>query len=100
MESKSRNNPWLILGKAERRTRLRLFCFPYAGGGASIFRQWQENMPEGIEVCAVQLPGRENRIAEPLFTRLLSLVNAVVKALDPYFDLPYLDTRNFLFGRR
>ena len=89
MESKYRKNPWLILGKPKRKTRLRLFCFPYAGGGASIFRQWQENIPEGIQICAVQLPGRENRITEPPFTRVSLLVDAMVKNLDSYFDLPF-----------
>lgn len=89
MESKYRNTPWLILGKPKRRTRLRLFCFPYAGGGAAIFRQWQENIPEGVQICAVQLPGRENRITDPPFTKLAPLVDAIAKALDPYFDLPF-----------
>ena len=89
MESRYRNTPWLILAKPNRKTRLRLFCFPYAGGGASIFRQWQENIPEGVEVCAVQLPGRENRIVEPPFTKLSLLVDAMVKNLDPYFDVPF-----------
>ena len=89
MGSKYRNTPWVIMGKRNRKTRLRLFCFPYAGGGASIFRQWQESMPEGVEVCAVQLPGRENRVTEPPFTRLSLLVDAMVKNLDPYFDVPF-----------
>jgi surfactin synthase thioesterase subunit len=89
VESKKTNNAWLILREPKRKTRLRLFCFPYAGGGASVFRQWSENMPEGVEVCPVQLPGRENRITEPLFTRLSPLVDAMVKALDPYFDVPF-----------
>ena len=89
MESTYRNNPWLILGKPKRKTRLHLFCFPYAGGGASVFRQWQANMPESIQICPVQLPGRENRITEPPFTRLSLLVDAMVKNLDSYFDLPF-----------
>jgi medium-chain acyl-[acyl-carrier-protein] hydrolase len=89
MKSKSINNPWVILGKPNSRTRLRLFCFPYAGGGASIFRQWSDEMSEGVEVCPVQLPGRENRITEPPFTRLSLLVDAMAKNLDPYFDVPF-----------
>ena len=89
MESKYRNSPWVIPEKRNPKTRLRLFCFLYAGGGASIFRQWSENMPEGVEVCAVQLPGRENRIAEPPFRILASLVEAMVEALAPYFDVPF-----------
>ena len=89
MKSKYGNTPWLIQGKPNSKTHFRLFCFPYAGGGASIFRQWQEDMPEGVEVCPVQLPGRENRIAESPFTILSSLVDAMVEALDPYFDVPF-----------
>jgi surfactin synthase thioesterase subunit len=89
VESKKRNNAWLILAKPNRKTRLRLFCFPYAGGGASIFRRWQENMPESIQICPIQLPGRENRITEPPFTRLSLLVDAMVEAFGPYFDVPF-----------
>jgi len=89
IESKYKNTSWLILGKSSCKTPLPLFCFLYAGGGASIFRQWQNKMPEGVEVCPVQLPGRENCIAESPFTRLLPLVESMVKALDSYFDLPF-----------
>jgi surfactin synthase thioesterase subunit len=46
-------------------------------------------MSEGVEVCPVQLPGRENRITEPPFTRLSLLVDAMAKNLDPYFDVPF-----------
>jgi surfactin synthase thioesterase subunit/phosphopantetheinyl transferase len=40
-----------------------LFCLPYAGGGASAYRQWSRALP-GVDVRPVQLPGRESRIAE------------------------------------
>jgi surfactin synthase thioesterase subunit/phosphopantetheinyl transferase len=43
-----------------------LFCLPYAGGGASGFRGWQEGFPAAVDVQPVHLPGRERRIAEPL----------------------------------
>ena len=41
----------------------RLFVFPYAGGGASVFRNWQKEFKD-INVFAAQYPGREDRIAE------------------------------------
>lgn len=63
------------------------YVLPKLEGPPSIFRQWSENMPEGIEVFALQLPGRENRITEPPFTRLSPLVDAIAKGLDPYFDV-------------
>jgi surfactin synthase thioesterase subunit len=43
----------------------RLFCFPYAGGGAQLFRSWQALLPPDVEVTGVNLPGREQRFREP-----------------------------------
>lgn len=68
---------------------MRLFCFPYAGGGASIFRAWSGHLPQDIEVCPVQLPGREDRLLETPFTNLPMLLDALVPAVLPYLDMPY-----------
>ena len=57
--------PWLVNWKPKRRAAVRLFCFPYAGGGDFIFRSWQRTLTDTIEVCPVQLPGRGSRITEP-----------------------------------
>lgn len=82
-------NAWLAYHQERPHARLRLFCFPYAGGGASIYRTWSENLPEEIEVCPVQLPSREQRMKEQPFTRLSELVPALIEALRPYMDLPF-----------
>src|SRR5262245_63313639 len=42
-----------------------LFCLPYAGAGAGAFRAWRDAFPAAIDVQPIQLPGRENRIADP-----------------------------------
>ncbi|MGH9360354.1 MAG: thioesterase II family protein, partial [Thermoanaerobaculia bacterium] len=70
------------------RARFRLFCLPYAGGGASIYRAWRGELPAGVELCPVQLPGRETRLREPPFTRLEPLVAALADAL-PFAALPF-----------
>jgi medium-chain acyl-[acyl-carrier-protein] hydrolase len=67
----------------------RLFCFPYAGVGASAFRLWPAGLPAELEVCAVQLPGRESRLREAAHTRIDSLVEALLPALKPSLDLPF-----------
>ncbi|HKD74923.1 MAG TPA: thioesterase domain-containing protein, partial [Ktedonobacterales bacterium] len=67
-------SPWLIWPKPNPQARVRLFCFPYAGGGASLFRAWPDELSRDIEVCAIQPPGRENRFREPRYTSLSSLV--------------------------
>jgi medium-chain acyl-[acyl-carrier-protein] hydrolase len=82
-------NSWLNFPHPNSQAHLRLFCFPYAGTGASIFNNWWHNLPSEIEVCTVQLPGRENRWKEPLFASLLPLVETLVPILKPYLQLPF-----------
>lgn len=79
---------WL-LNRLNPSAQMRLFCLPYAGGGASVYRSWQGSFPAEIEVCCVQLPGRENRFTEPLFTRMDPLVEALAEALVGALDRPF-----------
>lgn len=65
-----------------------LFCFPYAGGNAQIFRHWQRRFSPDVDICLVHLPGRERRIGEPPFTRLTSLVEALADAMEPQLHRP------------
>lgn len=85
--SASRNS-WL-LHRSNPNARMRLFCLPYAGGGASIYRSWQSSFPAEIEVCCVQLPGRENRLMEPPFSKMDLLVQALAEALAGALDRPF-----------
>ena len=68
---------------------VRLFCFPNAGGGAQGYYRWGDSMPPGVEVCAVRLPGREARLAEPAFKSIQPLVVALAEALLPHLDRPF-----------
>ena len=82
--------PWIAYHRPLPDARLRLFCFHHAGGGASVFRPWAELLqPYQIELCPVQLPGRENRINEAPHTNLRCLVKELQKALAPWMDLPF-----------
>ena len=81
--------PWLVNWKPNRSASVRLFCFPYAGGGDSIFRSWQQSLSDTIEVCPVQLPGRDSRIAEPPCTDINQLVRAAGEGLAPHLDKPF-----------
>ncbi|MBV9786550.1 MAG: thioesterase [Chloroflexi bacterium] len=80
---------WVTHHKPNPRAQLRLFCFPFAGGGASVFRAWPAEVIPQIEVCPVQLPGRENRLLDPSFTRVSAVVEALAPILLPYLDLPF-----------
>lgn len=85
--------PWIALRRPAPRARLRLFCFPYGGVGASIYREWADGLGPDFDVCPIQLPGRETRFGEPPFTQLLELVRAAAQALRSWLDVPFV-----LFG--
>lgn len=68
---------------------MRLFCLPFAGGGASAYRLWAAAVPSWIEVCPIQLPGREDRYREPAFTNLIGLSRALARELAPFLDKPF-----------
>jgi medium-chain acyl-[acyl-carrier-protein] hydrolase len=68
---------------------LRLFCLPYAGAGAAIFRTWADGLPEDVEVCPIQYPGRGTRLMQTSFTRLSPLVEALAEAVAPLLDRPF-----------
>jgi medium-chain acyl-[acyl-carrier-protein] hydrolase len=42
-----------------------------------------------VEICPIQLPGRESRLGEPPFTRLELLLETLVPAIQPYLDKPF-----------
>ncbi|MBN9228888.1 MULTISPECIES: beta-ketoacyl synthase N-terminal-like domain-containing protein [Legionella] len=83
------DNIWIANRKIQEHAQIRLFCFPYGGGGASIYREWQQEFPDFIEVCPVQLPGRENRMEEQPLDNLDTLVSLLAYQLKPQFDLPF-----------
>ncbi|MFE2179017.1 thioesterase II family protein [Streptomyces sp. NPDC059455] len=67
----------------------RLICFPHAGAGAGAYAEWSGWLPRDVELVAVQLPGRQNRIAEEPFTDVRPLVNVLVHALRPVLNGPF-----------
>jgi medium-chain acyl-[acyl-carrier-protein] hydrolase len=82
-------NYWLPNRAETMDVTFRVFCFPHAGGGASAYRDWTEEQPPGVEICAVQLPGREDRIRESFPEEIVALARTLADVLLPYLDVPY-----------
>jgi surfactin synthase thioesterase subunit len=89
MQRTARSGPWLYVPRNDVRMTTRLFCFPYAGGSAAIFREWPREFPESVQVCNVELPGRGRRLFEPPFTSMGPLVEEAARALADYLDRPF-----------
>ncbi|MBB3996739.1 thioesterase II family protein [Aureimonas pseudogalii] len=80
---------WFRHGPARPEATARLFCLHHAGGGASSFAGWAALAPAEIDICAVQLPGRESRMAEAPVTDMGALAARLADAMEPRLDLPY-----------
>jgi surfactin synthase thioesterase subunit len=72
---------------------VRVIGIPHVGGGAAVFNPWATVLPDRVELCAVRLPGRENRITEEPVGDLDELLDGLAPALLPHLDRPYV-----LFG--
>ena len=69
------------------------FCFPHAGGAASVFRGWPQYTGGELEIYAAQLPGRATRQSEPPITDFDALTDAAVRDILPLLGRPFV-----LFG--
>ena len=71
---------------ANPHAKVRLFCFPFAGAGIQTFRAWAQALDPSIQVLALLLPGRENKIREPAFLRWQDLLAATFRAMQPHLN--------------
>jgi medium-chain acyl-[acyl-carrier-protein] hydrolase len=89
MTSISSAASWFSIQKPNPRAGIRLFCFPYAGGGSQIYRLWPQSLLPEIEVCPAQLPGRGTRMREQPFDNIQPMVEEMASAIEPYLDKPF-----------
>lgn len=84
------SSEWIIREKPRHEVKVRVFCFHHIGGSAGSFRGWQGQMPEGVELCFIQLPGREQRHNEPFIGEIAAVVHGIIHSMLNYMDQPYI----------
>src|SRR4051794_21819301 len=84
-----RVDTWFQCRRPNPQARLRLLCFPYAGGGVAVFRAWPDLLPAEIEVWAIQLPARDGRMRELIPDDVQTLALAAADGLGPLLDIPF-----------
>ncbi|MGW4164722.1 thioesterase II family protein [Streptomyces sp. NPDC004788] len=74
---------WLRTFHPAPGARVRLVCFPHAGGAAGLFRAVARDLARDgdAELVAVQYPGRQDRREEPAVTELTVLADHAADAL-------------------
>jgi medium-chain acyl-[acyl-carrier-protein] hydrolase len=84
-----RANGWIVGPRRQYAPAVRMFCLPYVGGAASVYEPWRGYFGEDVEICAVELPGRQTRMHERAFSRIGPLVDALADAITDELDVPY-----------
>ncbi|NUT32235.1 MAG: thioesterase [Hamadaea sp.] len=64
------DTPWFTCMERRERARARVYVFPHAGGGPGATGTLAAALPDTIELWALNLPGRQARLAEPPRTEL------------------------------
>lgn len=82
---------WLSArGRADSEdARIRLFCLPHAGAGTAAYNIWKRFLPASIEVCPIQIPGRESRLSEASWTESEALIEGITLGIADRLDKPY-----------
>ena len=80
---------WIKVFEPRPHAPLRLFCFPYAGGGASVYRLWPRGLPADLEVVGVQPPGRESRWRETALRDADAMADEALHAIEARLDRPF-----------
>ncbi|HLA33205.1 MAG TPA: alpha/beta fold hydrolase [Pseudomonas sp.] len=76
-------SPWFsVLARGHAPAALRLYCFPYAGAGHTVFQHWRARLAEDIELALIKLPGRGARFGEPQAASLDALAGALAQAIE------------------
>jgi len=92
MSSRVTSGRWFHQADSRPDASLRLFLFHYAGNGPSMYREWCDLVPADIELQMLHLPGRQERRAEPAYTDIGPLTEALHEAF-----VAELDDRPYAF---
>lgn len=83
------DDPWFGRVSNGAELRVRLFCFPYAGGAAHVFDAWPAQLPRAVGVCPVMLPGRPPRMREAPVGDLDALAEPIAVSIVGHADRPF-----------
>lgn len=84
-----KSGSWLVVRRPRPDVRVRLFCFPFAGGGSAVFDSWGDAFDPSIEIVAVEPPGRLSRINEHPVRTVEEFARSLLPQIYGKLDKPY-----------
>ncbi len=82
-------SPFIVREVPRESAKLRLICFPYAGGSPAVYQRWSDALPEAIEVVSIDFRQRDVALASGLFRTIDEAADAIGEALLPLLDRPF-----------
>jgi pyochelin biosynthetic protein PchC len=82
------DTPWIQRFERVADPSVRLVSLPHAGGSASYYLPVARALAPLVEVLAVQYPGRQSRLREPLVDDIQDLADRVFEAIRPVAAQP------------
>lgn len=69
------DNNWFRWYRKTSANQRCLICVPYGFGSASLYKDWPQWIDSSCDICAIQLPGREDRLDELSYDDINTLLN-------------------------
>lgn len=69
--------------------KVKLFCFPFAGGSKYSYTLFQRYLSKNIELVPLDIPGRGSRFSEPLLYDLNDIVSDVFSQIENQLSTPF-----------
>lgn len=66
--------------------KIRLFCFPYAGGAAMVFSKWKKYLNDSIELHPLELNGRGRKFSLPYYNSIGAAVADIYDEIKEHLD--------------
>lgn len=82
-------NAWYSAPPPAAEAGILLLCFPYAGGGTWIYREWVRQLSPQIAVLPIRLPARAERFREPAATNLRQLAQDIAASVADALARPF-----------
>ncbi len=71
---------WIVPLKKTEDPKARLLCLPFEGGQAGFYTSWTEHLRSGVDLMAVELPGRGQRAREAPCADIHEVVKQILEA--------------------
>ncbi|MEU3188840.1 alpha/beta fold hydrolase [Streptomyces sp. NPDC006923] len=88
MGEQRENSNWIRRFHPSEEARVRLVCFPHAGGSAPFYFPMSQKLSPGVDVLSLQYPGRQDRRQDRRIDTIAEYADIIAAELRPWLDLP------------